>query len=76
MGRAKTPLTPDQAERALVYLQRALNRKADLFTAGIKETGRSLSALRRRGLTLRRDDFACCRRPKTDQANRVVPTEY
>lgn len=58
MGRPSSPLNADQAERALAYLQRALSRKADLFVAGAKETGRSLGTLRRQSLTLRRDDFA------------------
>jgi len=35
-----------------------MDRKADLFTRGSKETRRSLASLRVRGLTLRRSDFA------------------
>jgi hypothetical protein len=58
MGRPKTPLAVGQADEALAYLQRAINRKADLFSVGLKETARSLVALRKRGLTLRQDDFA------------------
>lgn len=58
MGRPRSPLTVDQADQALAYLQRALDRKADLFSAGLKEAARSLATLRRRALTLRRPDFA------------------
>lgn len=58
MGRPKTPLAIGQADEALAYLQRALNRKADLFSKGLKETHRSLATLRQRGLALRQDDFA------------------
>ena len=72
MGRPTSPLNADQAERALAYLQRALSRKADLFVAGAKETGRSLGALRRQSLTLRRDDFAD--RANTWLAQYVTPT--
>lgn len=57
MGRARTALTADQVEQALAYLQRALDRKADLFSTGIKETGRSLATLRKRKLALPWPDF-------------------
>ena len=42
----------------MAYLQRALDRKVDLFSTPVKETERSLATLRRSMLTLRRDDFA------------------
>jgi hypothetical protein len=58
MGRPRTSLPPGQADEALAYAQRALNRKAEYFSAGLKETKRSLGALRRRSLTLRQGDFA------------------
>lgn len=58
MGRPRTPLSPGQADEALSYAQRALNRKAAYFLVGLKETRRSLGALRKRGLTLRQGDFA------------------
>lgn len=58
MGRPRTPLPAGQADEALAYAQRALNRKAAYFSVGLKETRRSLGALRRRGLTLRQGDFA------------------
>lgn len=58
MVRPRTQLPPDQADEALGYSQRALDRKAEYFSAGLKETRRSLAALRKRGLTLRQGDFA------------------
>jgi len=58
MGRPRTPLPPGQADEALGYAERALDRKAAYFSVGLKETRRSLGALRRRGLTLRQGDFA------------------
>lgn len=58
MGRPRAPVPVDKLEPALAYLQRALDRKADLFSRGGKETRRSLASLRSRGLTLRRPDFA------------------
>jgi hypothetical protein len=58
MGRPRAPLPVEKLEPAFVYLQRALDRKADLFGRGSKETRRSLASLRSRALTLRRSDFA------------------
>ncbi len=58
MGRPRTPIPPGQADEALSYAQRALDRKAAYFSVGLKETRRSLGALRKRGLTLRQGDFA------------------
>lgn len=58
MGRPTSSLPVDKIEPALAYLQRALDRGADFFTSGSKETRRSLSKLRQKGLTLRRPDFA------------------
>lgn len=58
MGRPCAPLPADKLDAALAYLQRALDRKADLFGRGSKETRRSLASLRSRALTLRRSDFA------------------
>lgn len=58
MGRLRAPLPVDKLDAALAYLQRAVDRKADLFTRGSKETRRSLASLRSRALTLRRADFA------------------
>ena len=51
-------MTAEQAEVALDYLQRALDRKADIFAMGLKETRRSLATLRRRGVTFRQANFA------------------
>ena len=58
MGRPTSHLPLDKIEPALAYLQGALDRGADAFTRGRKETQRSLTALRQRGLTLRQGDFA------------------
>ena len=58
MGRHRSPLTVEQVEAALAYAQRALDRRADLFSTPVKATERSLATLRRQGLTLRQSDFA------------------
>lgn len=58
MGRPESPLPLDKVEAALAYLQRALDRGADIFRGGTKETGRSLARLRKQALTLRRADLA------------------
>lgn len=58
MGRPASSLPVDELEPALAYLQRAVDRGADFFTGGSKETRRSLSKLCQQGLTLRRTDFA------------------
>ncbi len=58
MGRPASSLPVDKIEPALDYLQRAVDRGADFFTRGSKETRRSLSKLRQQGRTLRRADFA------------------
>jgi hypothetical protein len=58
MGRPQSPLDADRLEQALVYLQRALDRKAPIFSVGLKQAGRSLAHLRKRTLTLRRGDAA------------------
>jgi hypothetical protein len=43
MGRPKSSLPVEQLEAALAYLQRALDRKVDLFSTPVKETERSLA---------------------------------
>lgn len=43
MGRHISPLAIDRIEPALDCLQKALNRKATIFSGGLKETGRSLA---------------------------------
>lgn len=58
MGRPASPLPADKIELALAYLQRALDRGADIFRGGTKETSRSLARLRKQALTLRRADLA------------------
>ena len=58
MGRPASPLPADKIEPALAYLQRAMDRGADIFRSGTKETSRSLARLRKQALTLRRADFA------------------
>lgn len=58
MGRPASPLPADKIEPALAYLQRALDRGADIFRGGTKETSRSLARLRRQALMLRRADLA------------------
>lgn len=58
MGRPTSPLPADRIEPALAYLQRALDRGADIFRGGTKETSRSLARLRKLALTLRRADLA------------------
>jgi hypothetical protein len=58
MGRPASPLPADKIEPALAYLQRALDRSADIFRSGTKETSRSLARLRKQALTLRQADLA------------------
>lgn len=58
MGRPTSPLPLEKIEPALAYVQSALDRGADVFKRGRKETQRSLTALCHRGLTLRQADFA------------------
>lgn len=57
MGRSPNLLPAEKLEDALGYFQRAVDRGADFFTCGNKETSRSLARLRRQALTLRRPDF-------------------
>jgi hypothetical protein len=56
MGRTLSSIPAEKLVNALAYVQRALDRKSDVFVSGLKETERSLARLRKQMLTMRRED--------------------